>query len=202
MNHAGVRLSVMLLVLLVSGCTQSSSPPVANQPVIVQPSATVPDRPTAAPSPTVTAQPAETAFATAAPTEIAAGADVTPLLGNLGDHKHPITVAHPTAQLYFDEGVVLTFGFNHAEAIRSFKDAAKLDPACAMCYWGIALALGPNINAPMEDAAVPDAYQAIQQALALAPKVGEAEQAYIQALAKRYAAEPVADRTRWIPCHA
>ena len=115
-------------------------------------------------------------------------------MGNLGDHTHPITVADPRAQQYFDEGLILAYGFNHAEAIRSFKDAITLDPGCAMCYWGIALALGPNINAPMEDAAVPDAYEAIQQALKLAPDVSDGEQVYIQALATRYAAEPVADR--------
>src|SRR5215210_4389283 len=74
----------------------------------------------------------------------------TPLLGNLGSHQHWITTSSALAQQYFDEGLILTFGFNHAEAIRSFRDALTLDPTCAMCHWGIALALGPNINAPME----------------------------------------------------
>jgi tetratricopeptide (TPR) repeat protein len=119
---------------------------------------------------------------------------VTPLLGNLGSHTHPITVSSALAQRYFDEGLNLTYGFNHGEAIRSFRDAATLDPSCAMCYWGIALALGPNINAAMRNAAVPDAYAALQRALALAPNASPAEQAYIQALAARYAADPVADR--------
>jgi hypothetical protein len=94
--------------------------------------------------------------------------DVTPLIGTLGSHSHPITTTSPLAQRYFDEGLTLTFGFNHAEAVRSFKDAAELDPACAMCHWGIALALGPNINAPMDDAAVPEAFAALQQAQVLA----------------------------------
>lgn len=120
--------------------------------------------------------------------------DVTPLIGNLGSHSHPITTASETAQRYFDEGLTLTFGFNHAEAVRSFKDAAEIDPGCAMCHWGIALALGPNINAPMADEAVPAAWAALQQAQALAPAASPAEQAYIQALATRYVAEPVADR--------
>jgi tetratricopeptide (TPR) repeat protein len=71
----------------------------------------------------------------------------------------------------------------------------KLDPEFAMGYWGIALALGPNINAPMDDAAVPDAYAALQKALALAPKTSKVEQGYIQALAKRYTAKPAKDRT-------
>jgi len=121
-------------------------------------------------------------------------ADVTPLIGNLGNHHHPITTLSPLAQRYFDEGLTLTFGFNHAEAVRSFRDAAALDPRCAMCHWGVALALGPNINAPMDPAAVPEAHAAIRQATALASGADPAERAYIAALATRYAAEPVADR--------
>ncbi|MGH9812956.1 MAG: hypothetical protein ACRD4T_07455, partial [Candidatus Acidiferrales bacterium] len=79
-----------------------------------------------------------------------------PRLQNLGDHSHPITTAAPRAQLFFDQGLRLSYGFNHPEAFRSFQEAARLDPDCAMCYWGMALVLGPNINAPMkpEDEAV------------------------------------------------
>src|SRR5687768_12077729 len=73
-------------------------------------------------------------------------ANVSPLLGNLGSHSHRITTRSDLAQRYFDEGLNLVYGFNHAEAIRSFRDAATLDPTCAMCYWGIAYALGPHIN--------------------------------------------------------
>jgi tetratricopeptide (TPR) repeat protein len=121
-------------------------------------------------------------------------AQVRPLLGNLGSHHHRISTRSEMAQRYFDEGLILTFGFNHAEAIRSFRDALILDPSCAMCYWGIALALGPNINAEMADSAVPEAFAVLQRAAALAPGVSPAEQAYIQALAARYAPMPVADR--------
>ena len=124
-----------------------------------------------------------------------ADVNVSPLKGNLGDHHHPITTSVPLAQRYFDEGLILTYGFNHAAAIRSFTDATQLDPSCAMCYWGIALALGPNINAPMADAAVPEAYAALQKAQELAPGASTLEQAYIRALAARYAPEPIADRT-------
>jgi tetratricopeptide (TPR) repeat protein len=98
------------------------------------------------------------------------------------------------AQRYFDQGMRLYYAFNHQEAIRAFEDAARLDPKCAMCPWGIALALGPNINAPMEDEAARAAYAAIRKALALAPNASGKEQALIRALAVRYAAEPSQDR--------
>lgn len=118
-----------------------------------------------------------------------------PLFNNLGSHRHLISTAVLEAQQYFNQGLIFTYGFNHAEAIRSFEEATKLDPACAICYWGMALAHGPNINAPMFDEAVPMAHEAIQKAQALATGASEVEQAYIEALSVRYAAEPVADRT-------
>ena len=126
--------------------------------------------------------------------EAAAAGELTPLFGNLGSHSHTITTGSDLAQRYFDEGLNLTYGFNHAEAIRSFKVAITIDPSCAMCYWGIALALGPNINAPMEASAVPEALAALEQAVALASAASPAEQAYIQALTTRYSAAPDADR--------
>ena len=123
-----------------------------------------------------------------------AAAEVAPLLGNLGDHTHPITTESELAQRYFDEGLILTFGFNHAEAIRSYNDALKLEPNCAICYWGIAYALGPNINAAMDPAAIQPAWDALQAAIKLAPTASPAEQAYIEALTARYAADATADR--------
>src|SRR5437870_5654377 len=65
-----------------------------------------------------------------------------PLFHNLGTHHHPITTASPLAQRYFDQGFRLVYGFNHDEAGHAFKEAARLDPNCAMAYWGIALTLG------------------------------------------------------------
>jgi tetratricopeptide (TPR) repeat protein len=120
--------------------------------------------------------------------------EVAPLLGNLGDHSHAITTQSELTQQYFNEGLILTYGFNHALAIQSFQNGLTLDPNCAMCYWGIAYALGPNINAPMDPAAVPEAWAALQKALELAPNASEVEQAYIQALATRYSEDPNADR--------
>ncbi len=119
---------------------------------------------------------------------------IAPLLEGMGDRNHAITTDNELAQRYFNQGMALSYGFNHKEAERSFREVARLDPNTAMAWWGVALVLGPNINAAMEDAEVPNAYAAIQKALELAPKASEKEQAYIQALSKRYIAEPVEDR--------
>jgi tetratricopeptide (TPR) repeat protein len=119
---------------------------------------------------------------------------LAPLLDNLGGHRHPISTKSSLAQRYFDQGLTLIYGFNHAEAVRSFREAARLDPECAMAYWGIALGLGPNINASMPEDAVPEAYAALQKALELAGRASEKEAAYIRALAARYTKEPVKDR--------
>ncbi len=120
--------------------------------------------------------------------------DTVPLYDDLGDHHHPITTQVSRTQAYFDQGLRLTYAFNHAEAIRSFERGAQLDPACAMCYWGIALALGPNINAGMAEAEGRAAWKAISRALELAPEVSAPERAYIEALAQRYGADPLTDR--------
>jgi len=122
------------------------------------------------------------------------GAAPAPMFKDLGSHHHPITTKSELAQKYFDQGLILAYAFNHAEAERSFREAARLDPDCAMCYWGAAFVLGPNINSKMDPAQVGEAYKLTQKALELAPKATEKERAYIEALSKRYAAEPPADR--------
>lgn len=119
----------------------------------------------------------------------------TPLFDNLGNYSHSISTRNPQAQRYFDQGLILSYGFNHAEALRSFQQAAQLDSNCAICYWGMGYVLGPNINAAMEAGAVPTAWEAIQKAIALSPSASPKERAYIAALATRYAPEPVEDRT-------
>ena len=117
-----------------------------------------------------------------------------PLFSNLGSHHHRITTRSKQAQRYFDQGLRLIYGFNHDEAIRSFKAAARLDPQCAMAYWGVAYALGPNYNMPLDSEHHTAAYAATQQAVALAPTVSAPEQAYIAAIATRYSNDPNADR--------
>src|SRR6266699_2788145 len=120
--------------------------------------------------------------------------DTVPLYTDLGDHHVPITTPVSLAQRYFDQGMRLLYGFNHGEAIRSFNHAAQLDSNCAMCYWGVACAYGPHVNAGMDSAAGLAAYQALQQALARERAASPRERAYIDALAKRYAPIPPADR--------
>lgn len=118
-----------------------------------------------------------------------------PLLEGMGDFTHPVTTSNPLAQKYFDQGMVLSFGFNHAEAARSFQQAQILDPDCAMAYWGEAWVLGPNINVPMEADAVEPAWAALQKALQKFGNASQRERDYILALAARYTAEPLEDRS-------
>jgi tetratricopeptide (TPR) repeat protein len=117
-----------------------------------------------------------------------------PLYDNLGSYHYAIATASPDAQKYFDQGLTLSYAFNHAEAIRAFRQAASLDPKCAMCYWGIAFAFGPNINAPITEDAAKEAWQAIEQARGVAAAAPEKERAFIDALANRYRADPKAER--------
>lgn len=120
--------------------------------------------------------------------------ETIPLFDNLGKHHYPVSTSSPMAQRYFDQGLILAFGFNHAEAARSFEEAYRIDPNCGLCYWGKALVLGPNINAPMNPEVVPVAYALAQKALALSVSVGDKEKALILALSKRYTKETPVDR--------
>jgi tetratricopeptide (TPR) repeat protein len=117
-----------------------------------------------------------------------------PLYDNLGEYHRAVATDVELAQAYFDQGLRLQYAFNHGEAIRSYREAVRLDPECAMCWWGIALALGPNINAQMDSAAGAEAWSAITTARDLAAGGPAAEQALIEALAQRYATVPTAER--------
>ena len=114
------------------------------------------------------------------------GMPLAPRLQNLGGHTFKVTTANPRAQLFINQGVNLAYGFNHAEAGRAFAEAARLDPNCAMAYWGSALVIGPNINAPMAADDEPRALEFIQKAIALKARVTRRERDYIDALASRY----------------
>jgi tetratricopeptide (TPR) repeat protein len=117
-----------------------------------------------------------------------------PLWDGLGSEAYKVTTASAVAQAYFDQGLRLAYAFNHGEAQRAFRKAQKLDPTCAMCFWGEALVLGPNINLPMPDDAVAPAFAAAQKARALAGNASPREQALIAALAQRYSPDAKADR--------
>ncbi len=125
---------------------------------------------------------------------VAAPADTVPLYDNLGDHHFPVTVADARVQAYFDQGLRLYYAFNHQEAIRSFREAQRLDEGCAMCWWGEALAWGPNINLPMDSAAAVAAWNAIRHARAEIDVETPEERALVEALTVRYAADAPADR--------
>jgi tetratricopeptide (TPR) repeat protein len=117
------------------------------------------------------------------------------LIDDLAAYHRPVTCSSVEAQRFFDQGLVLYWGFDHAEADRSFARAAALDPDCAMAYWGLALSAGPHINNPtMDEEASRRAHENVSRALELLPKASLVEQALITALAKRYAWPPPADR--------
>ncbi len=124
----------------------------------------------------------------------AKGAKTPELLTGLGEHRRPITTSSTEAQLYFDQGLALIYGFNHDAAIRAFDQALVLDPSCAMCAWGKATALGPNINLPLGPAAAEDAYAAGQLALSLSKHATPVEQELIRAVAARYTPTYSTDR--------
>jgi len=123
---------------------------------------------------------------------------LAPRLQNLGKHTFPVTTKGKDAQLFMNQGLNLSYAFNHAEAGRAFREAARLDPDLAMAYWGQALVLGPNINAAMDPNNEATARELVQKAVALKSKASAREQAYIDALAERYSGNAAerADRDR------
>ncbi|HRD58699.1 MAG TPA: hypothetical protein PK504_11650 [Ferruginibacter sp.] len=124
------------------------------------------------------------------------GNNKAPLFEGLGDLHFPISTNNSLVQRYFDQALLLAYGFNHAEAARSFFYAGKLDSTCAMAFWGYAYVLGPNYNGGMENDHYERAYEAIQKAILLSrTNATEKEKGLIQALAYRYVKEPVKDRS-------
>jgi len=122
------------------------------------------------------------------------GDQVAPLFEGLGDLHYAITTNKPEVQKYFDQGLRLSYAFNHAEAARSFYYASRLDSSCAMCHWGFAYVLGPNYNAGMEPDNYQRAFDAVQQAIKWSEQGTEKEKQMIHALATRYVKEPVDNR--------
>jgi tetratricopeptide (TPR) repeat protein len=116
----------------------------------------------------------------------APGGQLAPRLQNLGSHVFPVSTRNADAQRFMNQGVNLAYAFNHAEAGRSFREAARLDPNLAMAYWGQALVLGPNINAPMNPDDEPAAHALVTTAASLKAHASDRERALIDALATRY----------------
>lgn len=160
MTRRSFRAPLVLLLLLAAGC--------AGQPE--HPHSAAPAAATAAPAGPASASPG----------------GPPPLWNNLGSYSHSITTTSPRAQAYFDQGLRLTYGFNHWEAQRSFREAARVDPACAMCQWGIALTYGANYNDPTNPDREQGALAAARNAQALAATASPAERALIDALLKRH----------------
>ena len=123
--------------------------------------------------------------------------DTVPLYDGLGTLTRTVTTGVPAAQAYFDQGLRLTYGFGHGEAVRSFREAIRRDPECAMCWWGVAWARGPYLNAGRDSASIVEAYAAIVEARRLAQRrdaASDVERALIDAMAVRYEAVPDMDR--------
>ncbi len=118
------------------------------------------------------------------------------LYGNLGYMRLKAGTKSLGAQAWFDQGIRLSFAFNHAEAQRAFREAQKIDPTCALCFWGEALILGPNVNVPMMPEANAPALAALAKAVALAPNAPPRDRALIAALQKRYSPDPAAERPK------
>src|SRR5262245_25421398 len=117
-----------------------------------------------------------------------------PLFDDLGTHHHAVSTKNEQAQKYFDQGLRLTYGFNHDEAERAFREAARLDPNLAMAWWGVANALGPNINLPLDDERNKRALDAVAKAKSLVGNASESERAYIEAISVRYSADSAVKR--------
>lgn len=116
------------------------------------------------------------------------------LVTGIGNAHHPVTTGNAEAQKFFDQGLRFIFAFNHDEAARSFERAAQLDPKLAMAWWGVAEAIGPNYNDPASPERLQRAHDAIQKAQELSTGASASEKAYISAMAKRFPADPKADR--------
>src|SRR5438445_13837585 len=115
------------------------------------------------------------------------------MLAGLGDLHHPVSTSNAQAQQFFDQGLRFIYSFNHDEAARSFQHAADLDPKLAVAYWGVAEAVGPNYNDPASAARFKQAHEAIQKAVDLSSSASPSDQAYINAMAKRFPADPTTD---------
>ena len=186
----GALSAAVLLAVGASATRASTGVPVAELPESICGPASVGTPPLLA---TLVAA-AKTETAPFQPPPMQAARGEVPLFRNLGSLAFDAGTRVSQAQAYFNQGMRLAFGFNHAEAQRAFQAAQRLDARCAMCFWGEALVLGPNINAPMEPEANPPALAALARATELKATARARDRALIEALAQRYSADPKAER--------
>jgi tetratricopeptide (TPR) repeat protein len=190
------RLSIGALTLLsvsswfAPGDAQTGSPAATSTPAITTPATSTPATSTPAtstPGANIAGLCITRPGSAGVPATLADWADGAQLFDGLGDFHRPVTTTSLDAQRYFDQGMRLLWAFNHDESTRSFAKAAMLDPQCAMCFWGVALTVGPNYNLPMMAASRAQiARNALERATALAPATTPVEQALIAALGARY----------------
>lgn len=115
------------------------------------------------------------------------------LMEGLSSLHHPVSTRNAEAQQFFDQGLRLVYAFNHDEAARAFHRAAELDPKLAMAWWGVALAVGPNYNLPVDPEHEKLAVDAVEKAKSLSAEASPIENAYIDAIAKRFSGEAKPD---------
>ena len=127
---------------------------------------------------------------------------LAPIFDGLDVYDYKVSTESELAQQYFNQGFLLNYGFNHAEASRSFREAIRQDPDCAMCYWGLAYVIGPNYNAPMDPEVLGTAHEAINNAKLIMHKASKKEQSLINALAKRYPKDKEADPAPFYEAYA
>ena len=125
-----------------------------------------------------------------------------PLFEGLGTLHYTVTTQSAAAQKYFDQGLRLLYAFNHGEAGRSFNEVIRIDPACAMAYWGLGMVLGPNYNAPLDPALLEEINGVMDKGIKYAEKATPRERALIHALAKRYPRTVVDDMTPFNAAYA
>ncbi len=179
-TRLSVWLAAMLLAIGLAGCGETAPP--AEAPAEPAESAAASD-PAAAPEEDAAWPKGEN---TMDPGYAGTPEGFAPLLEGIGSVDFPVTTDVDRARAYFNQALTFSYGFNHAEAERSFREAARLDPSCGTCWWGVALVNGPNINKAMDDAQVAPAWEAVQNALANRDGLSELELALIDAVATRY----------------
>lgn len=188
-----MRRSVLVLVVLLCGCARNSKSPASAVPPAPQQSRANRDDVKVSDVEASDVDVSDVEASRSGTWTLSGLAQGAKLLNNMGDVQRPVSHKNPEAQALFDQGLALTYGFNHDEAARSFARAAEIDPTCALCFWGIAYTLGPNYNMPLLEERAQVSWEALKEAERTAVlHASPVERALIAALSKRY------DGPKWI----